>query len=209
MALRLGRAAPPGPPHALLASSARLARIAPLHSGPPPAARRGRAFAPLTTSALKVYVKAQPGTSVLGDCPFSQRVLMMLEEKNAEYTMVPVDISDKPDWFVKLSPNGGVPVLLDGNYLPHIMGESAEICDYLEEKFPEPKLESSEGREEVGANVFGAFVQFVKSPPDDPEGKEAALLKELKALDAYLDAEGPYIGGEGPCSLDLGLTPVR
>lgn len=67
-------------------------------------------------------------------CPFVQRVTALLEAKDIAYDLEFISLSDKPDWFLELSPNGQVPVLItdDGTAL----FESDAIVEYLEEAYP-------------------------------------------------------------------------
>ena len=72
--------------------------------------------------------------------PCSQKVRIVLFEKNLSWTKVDVDLPGKanlePD-YLKLNPLGVVPTLVDDDK-PVI--ESSIICEYLEDKFPEPVL---------------------------------------------------------------------
>ncbi|WP_236701358.1 glutathione S-transferase family protein [Thalassomonas viridans] len=45
-------------------------------------------------------------------CPFVQRVTALLEAKEVAYEIDYIDLSNKPQWFLDLSPTGQVPVLL-------------------------------------------------------------------------------------------------
>ncbi|WP_419906975.1 glutathione S-transferase family protein [Hoeflea sp.] len=67
-------------------------------------------------------------------CPFVQRVTALLEAKDIDYEVEFISLSDKPQWFLDISPNGQVPVLItdDGTAL----FESDAIVEYLEEAFP-------------------------------------------------------------------------
>jgi glutathione S-transferase len=70
-------------------------------------------------------------------CPFAQRTRMALIEKGIDFDLTAIDLNDKPDWFLKISPYGKVPVLRhDGA----VIFESAVINEYLEEVFPERPL---------------------------------------------------------------------
>jgi len=65
---------------------------------------------------------------------------MVLEEIGADYRLIEVDISkDKPrdPDFLKLNPNGWVPVLVDGDLVMH---ESAAIVMYLADRHAEAGL---------------------------------------------------------------------
>ena len=70
-------------------------------------------------------------------CPFVQRAVIVLEEKQSEREVTYIDLKAKPDWFLRLSPRGKVPVLLVGE-TP--LFESQAICEYLEEALPTPPL---------------------------------------------------------------------
>jgi glutathione S-transferase len=69
-------------------------------------------------------------------CPFVHRAAIMLREKGVAFDRRNVDLKNKPDWFLVLSPRGKVPVLVaDGVAL----FESAAICEFLDETHP-PRL---------------------------------------------------------------------
>ena len=68
-------------------------------------------------------------------CPYVQRVVIVLEEKGVAYERIDIDLLNKPDWFLKISPLGRTPVLLV-NGKP--VFESAVICEYLEETTQKP-----------------------------------------------------------------------
>jgi len=72
--------------------------------------------------------------------PNSQRVKVVLAEKNLTYEIVPVDLrkqeQKKPE-YLKLNPYGKVPVLTDDFT---VLYESLIINEYLNEKYPNPPL---------------------------------------------------------------------
>jgi glutathione S-transferase len=153
---------------------------------------------------VEVLVKAAVGNpDQLGDCPFSQRVLLTLEEKNIPYTAKYIDTSNKPQWFLEANPAGKVPVIKDGDKW---VADSDIITQLLEEKYPEPSLKTPEDKKSVGANTFSAFTAFLKSK-DSSDGTEEALVADLKALDEHLKANKPFIAGENVTGVDLALTP--
>ncbi|OIV91230.1 hypothetical protein TanjilG_30452 [Lupinus angustifolius] len=154
--------------------------------------------------AFEIAVKAATGApNVLGDCPFSQRVLLTLEEKNIPYNTHLIDVTDKPQWFLDVNPEGKVPVLkYDDKWVP----DSDVIVGIIEEKYPDIPLATPSEFASVGSKLFGSFVSFLKSK-DENDGTEQALLAELKALDEHLKAHGPYVAGEKVTAVDLGLAP--
>ncbi len=63
-------------------------------------------------------------------CPYVQRAVILLNEKNASFRTTYIDLSKKPDWFLKMSPLGKVPVLDVGGT---VLFESTVICEFIEE----------------------------------------------------------------------------
>ena len=45
-------------------------------------------------------------------CPYVQRSVILLKELGIEHDVEYIDLTNKPDWFFKLSPLGKVPVLV-------------------------------------------------------------------------------------------------
>lgn len=72
--------------------------------------------------------------------PCSQKVRVVLEEKALKWVKRDVNLPEKENLspeYLKLNPLGVVPTLVDGDR-PII--ESSIICEYLEDKYPEPGL---------------------------------------------------------------------
>lgn len=80
--------------------------------------------------------------------PFCRKIRLVLAEKKLEVELVEERYWEKDPDFLRRNPAGKVPVLrLDGM----VMSESTPICEYIEEKYPEPALmpKSAEARFEV------------------------------------------------------------
>lgn len=67
-------------------------------------------------------------------CPFVQRVTALLEAKHIPYEIEFISLSDKPQWFLDISPNAQVPALITEGGTP--IFESEAIVEYLEEAYP-------------------------------------------------------------------------
>jgi glutathione S-transferase len=85
------------------------------------------------------------------DCPFCQKVRVVLAEKDLEYEKVLVDLrkqDQKRPEFLQLNPYGKVPVLVDEDTVVY---DSTIINEYLDEEYPIPALmpEDSQGRSQV------------------------------------------------------------
>jgi glutathione S-transferase len=73
-------------------------------------------------------------------CPFGQKVRIVLAEKGLSYDLVEVDLTQgaqrRPE-FRRLNPFGRVPVLVDEDTTVY---DSTIIAEYLEDEYPEPPL---------------------------------------------------------------------
>ena len=68
-------------------------------------------------------------------CPYVQRAVIALTEKDIEFERIDIDLGNKPEWFLAISPLGKTPVLQVGDVA---IFESAVILEYLEETAPKP-----------------------------------------------------------------------
>ena len=93
-------------------------------------------------------------------CPFAQRTRMVLIEKGIPFSFTEISLDDKPDWFLKLSPYGKVPLLRDGEV---VIYESAVINEYLEEVWPQPRLMPAEPEVRALCRIWVDFanVRFI------------------------------------------------
>lgn len=66
-------------------------------------------------------------------CPYVQRAMIILNEKNIPFDIEYIDLSAPPPWFYDVSPLEKVPVLLVDE---KPLFESMVICDYLDETTP-------------------------------------------------------------------------
>ena len=70
--------------------------------------------------------------------PFSRKIRIVLTEKNLDFQMVVEETWERRHEFLALNPTGEVPVLIEKD--DTVLAESAVICEYLEEKYPDPEL---------------------------------------------------------------------
>lgn len=66
-------------------------------------------------------------------CPFVQRVTAALNAKNVPYEIEYINLKDKPQWFLDISPNGQVPVLVAESGT--VLFESDAITEYVEDEY--------------------------------------------------------------------------
>lgn len=85
---------------------------------------------------------------------------MVLLEKGIDHNLTEIDLEDKPDWFLQISPYGKVPVI---RHNEDVIFESAVINEYLEEIFPDIPLLPDDPVERAQARIWIDFanVRFV------------------------------------------------
>src|SRR5581483_3371890 len=109
--------------------------------------------------------------------------VIALTEKGIPFERIDIDLANKPDWFLKISPLGKTPVLLVGD---HAIFESAVILEYLEETQANPlhpidALLRAEHRSwiEFGSAVLNDIAGLY-SAPDETAFKAKATQLEAR-----------------------------
>ncbi len=145
-------------------------------------------------------------------CPYVQRAVIALTEKGVAFERIDIDLANKPDWFLKLSPLGKTPVLVVGE-VP--IFESAVILEYLEETeasplHPADPLARAEHRAwiEYGSAVLND-IAGVYSAPDEVafKAKAAQLAQRFERLETRV-AAAPWFDDENFSLVDAVFAPV-
>ena len=145
-------------------------------------------------------------------CPYVQRAAIVLAEKGVPFERRDIDLSNKPGWFLEVSPLGKTPVLLvDGEAI----FESAVICEYLEDTtlprlHPANALQRAQHRSwmEFGSALLNLIAAFYNAP-DEPSllARAAEIRSRLRQVEAAL-GEGPYFAGAAFSLVDAVFGPV-
>lgn len=133
-------------------------------------------------------------------CPYVQRAIITLTEKGVEHKRTYIDLSDKPDWFLKISPLSKVPALRIGD---EVLFESAVICEYIDETtpgslFPEDPLTRARHRSwiEFGSSILSAIAGFYSAKTAEAfEEKRQVLRDKFVWLESAL-GDGPFFAGD-------------
>jgi len=132
-------------------------------------------------------------------CPYVQRAVIVLTEKDIDHKRTYIDLANKPDWFSDVSPLGKVPVLQTGN---SVLFESQVIAEYLDEitpgsLHPTDPLEKARHRSwiEFASQTLNSIGGFYNAP-DAPsfEIKRSALRDKFSRIDQEIT--GPFFDGE-------------
>src|SRR6202011_884347 len=145
-------------------------------------------------------------------CPYVQRAVIALTEKGVGFERIDIDLSNKPDWFLAISPLGKTPVLQVGD-VP--IFESAVILEYLEETQPKPlhpadPLRRAEHRAwiEFGSAVLNDIAGFYAAPDEATfKAKTSQLEQRFARLEARVAAT-PWFDGENFSLVDAVFAPV-
>lgn len=145
-------------------------------------------------------------------CPFVQRSVITLLEKGIPFRRVNIDLADKPDWFLRLSPLGKVPVLkIHGQ----VLFESAVINEYLDEitppsMHPADPLQKALNRAWIEYSAELSNLSFNMATTDDAETL-ARSLESLRERFRHLEknlGEGPFFNGASFSLIDAAYAPV-
>ena len=145
-------------------------------------------------------------------CPYVQRAVISLAEKGVAFERTYIDLANKPDWFLAVSPLGKTPVLL----VDHVpIFESAVILEYIEETQPNPlhpddALDRARHRAwmEFGSAVLNDIAGFYSASGEEAfDTKIAALRNKFVRLEGQLGS-GPYFAGERFSLVDVVFGPV-
>ena len=145
-------------------------------------------------------------------CPYVQRAVIALTEKGVAFERVDIDLANKPDWFLAISPLGKTPVLQVGN---SAIFESAVILEYLEETEPKPlhpanPLSRAEHRAwiEFGSTVLNDIAGFYAAADEATfKAKTSQLEQRFARLEARIKAS-PWFDGENFSLVDAVFGPV-
>lgn len=141
--------------------------------------------------------------------------MIALRAKSVEFETTYINLREKPDWFLKISPHGKVPVLLVDD---EPLFESNAIAEYLDETVA-PKLHPADPMVRARHRAWTDFVPdfssglsgvyYAKTKADSDVAHEMAR-KRLDRIEYALStdaADGPYFGGASLSLVDAAYAP--
>lgn len=146
-------------------------------------------------------------------CPFVQRVATLLEFKGAAYDIEYIDLSNKPQWFLDISPNGQVPILITDD--DRVLFESDAIVEYVDEAVSEPLLPPdlvAKAQQRAWSYLASKhyLVQYSAQRSSDAFELEQRADKLSNAFDKISTQLGdkPFINGESMGMVDIAWLPM-
>uniref|UniRef100_A0A3Q0SRU6 Chloride intracellular channel protein n=1 Tax=Amphilophus citrinellus TaxID=61819 RepID=A0A3Q0SRU6_AMPCI len=169
---------------------------------------------------IELFVKAGSDGESIGNCPFSQRLFMILWLKGVVFNVTTVDLKRKPADLHNLAPGTHPPFL---TFQGEVLTDVNKIEEFLEAMLVPPKYPklAAKNRESniAGNDIFARFSAYVKNTrPDKNRALEATLNKALAKLDEYLISPLPdevddgestrkYLDGDELTLADCNLLP--
>ncbi|MAJ30744.1 MAG: glutathione S-transferase [Gammaproteobacteria bacterium] len=160
--------------------------------------------------SIKIYSSAR--------CPYAQRTRMLMIEKEIPFELTEVDLRNKPDWFLAVSPYGKVPVIVDDGQTIY---ESAIINEYLDEKYTSIPMMPEEPVERAKARIWmdyctNKYLTLSRKLLVDHGNEELQRenKKKMKESLIYIEKEcfeknanGPFWLGNNISLVDLHYAP--
>jgi glutathione S-transferase len=155
---------------------------------------------------------AETSATVIGTpiSPYVRKVLAACELKGVSYELDPIAAFFGNDEFSELSPVRRIPVYVDDQLT---ITDSTVICEYLEERFPTPRLLPSKPAERARARwleefadtrladvlIWRVFYEAVINPfvwqrPREKEKIARAVAEDLPPVVDYLEKQAPAEG---------------
>jgi glutathione S-transferase len=142
--------------------------------------------------------------------------VIVMRAKRVEFEVTYINLRDKPDWFLKISPHGKVPVLqVDGE----VLFESNAIAEFLDEVVA-PRLHPADPIKRARNRAWTDFVpDFAKGLSgvyytETREAVDAGLKEAPKVLAKLEEAlakergnDGPYFNGDTLSLVDAAYAP--
>lgn len=146
-------------------------------------------------------------------CPFVQRAAIAMLEKKVPFTRKDIDLQNKPDWFLKLSPTGKVPVLQVGE--DTVLFESSVIAEYLDEitegkLHPADPLKKAHNRawmEFASGILMSTYGFYTASDEQTLQAKLQEVKDKLARLEENL-GDGPFFNGADFALVDTAYAPI-
>ncbi len=145
-------------------------------------------------------------------CPYVQRSVITLNEKQIDHERIYVNLAKKPDWFLAMSPLGKVPLLQVDDQ--QTLFESAVICEFLDEITPgslhpsDPLLKARHRAWiEFGSQLLNEIAKLYNAIHEEAFIDSAKLIQnKLQRLETVVS--GPYFAGESFSLVDAAYGPI-
>jgi len=145
-------------------------------------------------------------------CPYSQRCRIVLFEKGMDFEVIDVDVSNKPDDLIELSPDNRLPVLVERDLRLDV---SNIINEYIDERFPHPQLMPADPVMRARARLFlhnfeeqlFSHIADIEKETKNAASARAAIRDGLTMI-APIFIKQPFMLGEEFSMVDVAIAPL-
>jgi len=146
-------------------------------------------------------------------CPYAQRAAIALLENDVVYERKNIDLGNKPDWFLKLSPLGKVPLLVVDDET--VLFESSVIAEYINDmngggllSGDALKRASQRAWIEFASQAIANIGRYITAADEKALDLAATQLgKKWQSLENML-GNGPWFTGDEFSLVDAAFAPV-
>ncbi|MFA0051466.1 glutathione S-transferase family protein [Vibrio breoganii] len=147
-------------------------------------------------------------------CPFVQRVTAALAARDIPFEVEYISLKDKPQWFLDISPNGQVPVLITES--GSALFESDAIVEYIEDEYG--ALESNVSNEQraldrawsyLGTKHYLAQCGAMSSKTAEIlHQRSEKLIAAFNKVEKQLDGEHAFFKSNQLSNIDIAWLPL-
>jgi len=146
-------------------------------------------------------------------CPFVQRAAITLQERKIPFERRYIDLANKPEWFLALSPLGKVPVLVIDD--DDVLFESSVIAQYINEisggkllsAEPVTKHHQLAWMEFASQVIAGIGRLYNADDRSDVESARLFLANRFRQVEDVL-GDGPWLAGDQFTLVDAAFGPA-
>ncbi|XP_035246114.1 chloride intracellular channel protein 3 [Anguilla anguilla] len=137
---------------------------------------------------IELFMKASNDGESVGNCPFCQRLFMILWLKGVNFTITTVDMKKAPEVLKDLAPGSQPPfVIFNGE----VLTDTNKIEEFLEATLAPPQYPKlccrNKESNTAGDDIFHKFSSYIKnSNPKLNDSLEKRFLRSMVILDEYL-----------------------
>jgi RNA polymerase-associated protein len=145
--------------------------------------------------------------------PFSHRCRIVLFEKGMDFTVIDVDLANKPEDLAVINPHNQVPVLVERDL---VLSEANIINEYIDERFPHPQLMPPDPVMRARARLFlhdfekqlFDHIKDVESDNQSIADKARLKIRDNLTLLVPIFSKQNYLLGDEYSMLDVAVTPL-
>ncbi len=145
--------------------------------------------------------------------PFSQRCRFVLYEKGMDFTVIDVDMYNKPEDIAVMNPYNQVPILVERDL---VLYESNIINEYIDERFPHPQLMPADPIMRARARLFlyrfekELFSQIdnLDSASQQKSDKARQIIRDNLVQIAPVFTKQKFMLGDEFSMLDVAIAPL-